>query len=261
MLKYHLGLAYSLGEGVPQDYGESVQWHRRRRRTATRQRPNHAGSRVQHRKGVSQDHEEVSPVVPARREQQHANAQFFLGTAYSSGRRATGLHLCAHVAEHRRRSRQRGSPQGAGLYRRREDDARTDSRSSGPSAGMDEQVNPQRCGCGAPLPPRKNWPAVRAKQFFENSRKPDPRHHLCDECYERKKKGLPALTKAESESRRRMEINAPNAKWERVERGRSPRSCYMCGSGIRVGASSCLLPSGPNPDHPSWMSATTGRTT
>ena len=116
-------------------------------------------------------------------------------------------------------------------------------RSTTPYRSASSSSPAGKCVCGAPLPGRRNWDAVRKKQEYIEFPDPDPYHHLCDRCHERRRNGLPLQTSAEA---RRWDavIAIPTSQWKRTKRS-NVWYCDTCRSTIPAGINSwsVFLPS------------------
>ena len=135
--QFFLGVAYSLGRGIPQDYAEAVRWLSSGRRAGATPSPSHPSGLRTASVGACR-RTTLKPVRWSRlaAEQGHADAQFFLGVAYGTGRgRTAGLRFRTHVAERCRRDRPRRCSQGPREFRRQHD-ARPDRRGASAGAGM-----------------------------------------------------------------------------------------------------------------------------
>ncbi len=83
--QFNLGLVYSFGDGVPQDYKESVRWYRKAAEQGDANAQVHLGSAYSNGRGVLQDYKESVKWYRKAAEQGDAYAHLHLGVIYSYG--------------------------------------------------------------------------------------------------------------------------------------------------------------------------------
>ena len=83
--QYNLGVAYSNGEGVPQDYAEAAKWYRMAAEQGAAGAQFNLGLLYSNGEGVSQDYAEAAKWFRMAAEQGVADAQFNLGVMYANG--------------------------------------------------------------------------------------------------------------------------------------------------------------------------------
>ena len=80
-----LGIAYSKGEGIPQDYAKSMKWYRMAAEQGLAEAQNNLGVAYYNGQGVPQDYTEAMKWYRMAAEQGLAEAQNNLGVAYYNG--------------------------------------------------------------------------------------------------------------------------------------------------------------------------------
>ena len=83
--QYHLGRCYERGEGVPQDYGESVKWYRKAAEQGDAEAQCNLGLRYDNGQGVERDYEEAVKWYLKSAAQGNAVAQCSLGNMLANG--------------------------------------------------------------------------------------------------------------------------------------------------------------------------------
>ena len=83
--QFNLGLMYSNGKGVPQEYGEAARWYRRAAEQGDAHAQFNLGVMYSNGKGVPQDYGEAARWYRRAAEQGVARAQFALGFMYYNG--------------------------------------------------------------------------------------------------------------------------------------------------------------------------------
>lgn len=83
--QYNLGVMYHKGEGVPQDYNETMKWFRMAAVQGYAMAQYNLGSMYHKGEGVAQDYAETMKWYRRAAEQGLADAQYFLGAMYGRG--------------------------------------------------------------------------------------------------------------------------------------------------------------------------------
>jgi len=83
--QFNLGVAYGKGEGVPQDYVESMKWYRMAAEQGSAEAQCNLGIAYERGQGVAQDYAESMKWFRMAAEQGLAEAQYNLGVAYYNG--------------------------------------------------------------------------------------------------------------------------------------------------------------------------------
>jgi uncharacterized protein len=83
--QFNLGVAYAKGEGVPQDYAESIKWYRLAADQGLAEAQNNLGIAYDRGQGVPKDDAESMKWFRMAAEQGLADAQYNLGVAYYNG--------------------------------------------------------------------------------------------------------------------------------------------------------------------------------
>ena len=83
--QFNLCVAYGKGEGVPQDYAESMKWYRKAAEQGLAEAQYNLGVAYYNGQGVSKDYVESMKWFRMAAEQGHAAAQCILGIYYSDG--------------------------------------------------------------------------------------------------------------------------------------------------------------------------------
>jgi len=83
--QFNLGVAYGKGEGVPQDYAESMKWYRVAAGQGLAEAQNNLGIAYERGQGVPQDYAESTKWYRMAAGQGLADAQYNLGVAYYNG--------------------------------------------------------------------------------------------------------------------------------------------------------------------------------
>jgi hypothetical protein len=83
--QYNLGLMYFNGQGVPQDYGQAMQWYRQAAEQGFAQAQHNLGFMYANGQGVPQDYGQAVQWYRRAAEQGHAGAQVNLGTMFLLG--------------------------------------------------------------------------------------------------------------------------------------------------------------------------------
>ena len=81
-----LGVMYTYGQGVPQDFTEALRWYRRAAEQGLADAQNNLGVMYEYGQGVLQDHAEAARWYRRAAEQGNANAQGSLGSMYFDGK-------------------------------------------------------------------------------------------------------------------------------------------------------------------------------
>ena len=94
--QFNLGVAYGKGEGVPQDYAESMKWYRMAAEQGLAEAQNNLGIAYATGQGVPKDDAESMKWFRMAAEQGHAGAQCILGISYSIGQGVPQDYLLAY---------------------------------------------------------------------------------------------------------------------------------------------------------------------
>ncbi len=95
--QFNLGLMYSKGRGVPQDFAKALQWYRKAAEQGNVSAQFSLGIFYATGRGVPQDDAEAVGWWHKAAEQGHANAQYNLGLMYSKGRGIPQDYAQAHM--------------------------------------------------------------------------------------------------------------------------------------------------------------------
>ena len=95
--EFDLGLMYSKGEGVPQDYKEAARWFRAAAEQGDANAQHFLGLSYNRGEGVPQDFSEAVRWFRAAAEQGHPSAQFALGLQYWTGEVVPKDYIQAHM--------------------------------------------------------------------------------------------------------------------------------------------------------------------
>ena len=95
--QYNLGVRYTVGEGVPQDYVEAVAWYRRAAEQGHAAAQYGLGVLYGTGEGVPQDYVEAVAWYRRAAEQGEAQAQFNLGVRYGTGEGVPQDYVEAHM--------------------------------------------------------------------------------------------------------------------------------------------------------------------
>ncbi|MHC5060354.1 MAG: secretin N-terminal domain-containing protein [Planctomycetota bacterium] len=83
--QYDLGVMYDNGQGVEQDYKEAVKWYRKAAEQGHAEAQYNLGVMYDNGQGVEQDYKEAVKWYRKAAEQEYASAQYNLGTMYDNG--------------------------------------------------------------------------------------------------------------------------------------------------------------------------------
>ena len=95
--QYNLGVMYANGEGVIQDYKQSVNWYRKAAEQGDADAQFNLGVLYSKGQGVIQDYKEAVKWFRLSAEQGNASAQYNLGVMYAQGKGVPKDYVMAHM--------------------------------------------------------------------------------------------------------------------------------------------------------------------
>jgi TPR repeat protein len=95
--QYTIGVMYDAGKGVPQDYAEAVKWYRVAAGQGDADSQFNLGGMFTRGQGVPQDHAEAVKWFQKAAEQKHVIAQFIAGVMYATGKGVPQDYVEAHM--------------------------------------------------------------------------------------------------------------------------------------------------------------------